>query len=114
MSEVLTNSKKFYSKMEKVCYIVIMSAQKLQHYFKAHTIKVLNNLLLSYIFSNRDNSIRMSKLAIELSEHVVDFKKHSAIKSQFLDDFVVEWMQLVSATEGVVNESSWLVYYDRA
>jgi hypothetical protein len=81
MSEVLTGSKRFYSEMEKICYTVIMSARKLQYYFKAHTIKVLTNQPLNDIFNNRDSSGRISKWVEELSEHVVDFKKHSAIKS---------------------------------
>jgi hypothetical protein len=42
ISKVLTGSKKFYSEM-KICYVVIMSARKLWHYFDAHTIKVLTN-----------------------------------------------------------------------
>jgi hypothetical protein len=82
VSEVLTESKKYYSKMENFCYVVIMSARMLHHYFEAHTIKVL--------FSNRDNSDRISKWAMELSKNVVDFKKRSAIKSQILADFVAE------------------------
>jgi hypothetical protein len=75
VSKVLTGSKKFYSKMEKICYIVIMSIRKIRHYFKAHTIKVLTNQLLNDIFSNIDSSGRISKWAMELSEHVVDFEK---------------------------------------
>jgi hypothetical protein len=82
VSEVLTESKKYYSKMENFCYVVVMSARKLHHYFEAHTIKVL--------FSNRDNSDRISKWAMELLKNVVDFKKRSAIKSQILADFVAE------------------------
>jgi hypothetical protein len=42
VSEVLTGSKKFYSELEKICYTIIISARKLHHYFKAHTIKSLN------------------------------------------------------------------------
>jgi hypothetical protein len=42
MSEVLIGSK-FYFKMEKSCYVVIMSARKLRHYFEAHRVKVLTN-----------------------------------------------------------------------
>jgi predicted regulator of amino acid metabolism with ACT domain len=90
VSEVPTGSKKFYSEMEIFCYAVIMSAQKLRHYFKVHTIKVLTNQPLNDIFGNRDNSRRISKWAMELSEHVVNFEKHSAIKSQILADFVAE------------------------
>jgi hypothetical protein len=67
MLEVLTGSKRFYSKMEKICYVVIMSARKLRHYFEAHTIKVLTNQPLNEIFGNRDSSDRISKWAAELS-----------------------------------------------
>jgi hypothetical protein len=91
--------------MEKVCYVVIMSAQKLRHYFKAHTIKVLTNQPLNDIFSNRNSFKRISKWAMELSEYVIDFEKHSAIKLQILADFVVEWMEPSSATEGEVPET---------
>jgi hypothetical protein len=33
VSEVLTGSKRFYSEMEKICYVIVMSARKLRHYF---------------------------------------------------------------------------------
>jgi hypothetical protein len=90
VSEVLTGSKRFYSEMEKICYAIVMSAHKLRHYFDAHTIKVLTDQPLNNIFGNRNSSDRISKWAMELSEHVVDFKKRSAIKSQILADFVAE------------------------
>jgi ABC-type transport system involved in Fe-S cluster assembly fused permease/ATPase subunit len=61
MSEVLTGSKRFYSKMEKICYAVVMSAHKLWHYFKAHTIKVLTNQPLNNIFGNIVSFGRTSK-----------------------------------------------------
>jgi hypothetical protein len=35
VSEALAGSKKYYSEMEKICYAVVMSAKKLQHYFEA-------------------------------------------------------------------------------
>jgi hypothetical protein len=100
--------------MEKICYTVIMSVWKLWHYFEAHTIKVLTIQLLNDIFGNRDSSRRISKWAMELSEHVFDFEKQSARKSQNLSNFVVEWTELGSAIEGVIPESPWLVYCDRA
>jgi hypothetical protein len=49
---------------------------------------------------------------MELSEHVVDFKKRSAIKSQAIANFIVEWIEPSSYTEGPVSKSSWLIYYD--
>jgi hypothetical protein len=88
MSEVLMGSKKFYSEMENICYVVIMSSRKLWHYFDAHTVKVLINQPLNNIFGNRDSSRRISKWAIELSEYIVNFEKCSAIKPQVLADFM--------------------------
>jgi hypothetical protein len=51
---------------------------------------------------------------MELSEYVVNFEKHNAIKSQVLADFVAEWTEPRSVTEGEVLETLWVVYYDRA
>jgi ribonuclease HI len=114
ISEVLTGSKKFYSEMEKICYIVLMSARKLRHYSIAHTIKVLTNLPLNEIFGNRDSFGRISKWAMELSEHVVDFEKCSVIKSHILPYFIAECLELGFTTEGPILESPWLVYCDGA
>jgi hypothetical protein len=61
--------------MKKICYVIVMSACKLRHYFEAHIIKVLTNQPLNDIFGNRDLSGKISKWAMELSEHVVDFEK---------------------------------------
>jgi hypothetical protein len=78
--EALAGSKKYYSELEKICYVVVMSARKLRHYFKAHRVRVLTNQPLNNIFRNHDSSGRIGKWAMELSEHVVDFEKRSAIK----------------------------------
>jgi hypothetical protein len=60
---------------------------------------------LNDIFKNKDSFKRISKWAMESSEHVVDFEKCSTIKSQILADFVVEWTEPGSAIEGAVPES---------
>jgi ribonuclease HI len=91
-----------------------MSARKLRHCFKAQAIKVLTNQPLNDIFGNGDSTKRISKWVMELSEHVIDFKKHNAIKSQILVDFVAEWMEPGSATKGAVLKSPWQVYCDGA
>jgi hypothetical protein len=91
-----------------------MSARKLRHYFEAHIIKVLTNQPLNDIFSNRDNSRRINKWAMELSEYTVNFKKRSAIKSQVLTDFVAEWKEPGSVTEGEVPKTPWVVYCNEA
>jgi hypothetical protein len=63
MSEVLVGSEKYYSKVEKICYTVIMCSRKLRHYFEAHHIRVLTNKPLHDIFHNRDSSGRIGKWA---------------------------------------------------
>jgi hypothetical protein len=43
VSEALAGSKKYYSEMEKICYAIVMSTRKLQHYFEVHRVRVLTN-----------------------------------------------------------------------
>jgi hypothetical protein len=90
VSEALSSSKKYYLEMEKIYYAVIMSTRKLWHYFEAHRVWVLMNQPLNDIFGKRDSSGRIGKWAMELSGHVIDFEKRSAIKSQVLADFIVD------------------------
>jgi uncharacterized membrane protein len=71
-------------------YAIVMSARKLHHYFKAYRVRVIINQPLNDIFGNRDSSDRIRKWAMELSKHVIDIEKRSAIKSQVLDDFIAD------------------------
>jgi hypothetical protein len=54
--------------MDKICYAVVMSAQKLSHYFEAHRVRVLTNQPLTIIFGDRDSSRRVGKWAMGLSK----------------------------------------------
>jgi ribonuclease HI len=69
---------------------------------------------LNDIFRNRDSSGRIRKWAMKLSDHVIDFEKRSAIKSHVLADFIADWMEPSSYTEGIVVDTSWQVYCDGA
>jgi hypothetical protein len=100
--------------MEKICYTVVMSVRKLQHYFEAHSVRVLTNQLLNDIFRNTDCLGRIGKWAIELSEHVVDFEKRSAIKSQVLANFIADWIEPSSCIEGTMIDTPWQVHCDEA
>jgi hypothetical protein len=112
VSEALAGSKKYYSDMEKICYAIVMSARKLHHYFKAHKVRVLTNQPLNDIFRNRDCTGRIGKCDMELSKHVADFEKRSAIKSQVLADFITDRTDLSSYTKGLVIDTPWQVYCD--
>jgi hypothetical protein len=93
--------------MEKLCYVVVMSARKLHHYFEAHRVRVLTNQPLNDIFNNRDSSERIGKWAMELSEHVIDFEWRNVIKSQVLVNFLTDWTEPSSYTEGPVTDTPW-------
>jgi hypothetical protein len=51
---------------------------------------------------------------MELSKHVIDFEKRSAIKSHVLADFIIDWMEPTSYIEGPVINMPWQLYCDRA
>jgi hypothetical protein len=91
VSEALSGSKLLYSELEKIAYAVVMATRKLRHYFEAHKVTVLTDQPLNDLFINKEASSRIAKWATELSEHTIDFGKRSAIKSQVLTDFVVDW-----------------------
>jgi hypothetical protein len=93
--------------MEKLCYVVVMSARTLHHYFEAHRVRVLTNQPLNDIFNNRDSSERIGKWAMELSEHVIDFEWRNVIKSQVLVNFLTDWTEPSSYTEGPVTDTPW-------
>jgi hypothetical protein len=101
-------------KWKKICYAVVMSVRKLQHYFEAHRVRVLTNQPLNDIFGNRDSSGRIGKWSLELSKHIIDFEKRSAIKSYLLEDFIADWIDPLSYTEGVVVYMPWQVLYNGA
>jgi hypothetical protein len=51
---------------------------------------------------------------MELSEHVIDFEKRTAIKSQVLADSIADWMEPSSYTEATVIDTPWQVHCDGA
>jgi hypothetical protein len=108
--EALAGSKMFYSEVGKIYHAVVTASRKLRHYFEAHRIKVLTNQPLNEIFGNRESSGCISKWALELSEHNVDFEKQSTIKSQVLADFVTDWTESNTFGDGPVPESFWTLH----
>jgi hypothetical protein len=89
--EALSGSKLLYSELEKIAYAVVMATRKLRHYFEAHRVTVLTDQPLNDLIINKKATFRITKWAKELSEHTIDFGKRSAIKSQVLAPFLVDW-----------------------
>jgi hypothetical protein len=111
--EALSGSKLFYSEVEKIAYAVIMATRKLRHYFEGYRIRVITNQPLNNLFTNKEASTQIVKWAPELSEYTVDFERRSAIKSQVLADFVIDWTS-PTQDSGENITTPWVVHCDGA
>jgi hypothetical protein len=72
-SEVLSLSKKNYTELEKVLYVVLMASRKLRHYFQAYHIIVPSSQPLKDIMRNREATERIEKWAAKLNEFSIDY-----------------------------------------
>jgi hypothetical protein len=111
VSEVLSLSKKNYTELEKVLYVVLMASRKLRHYFQAYNIIVPSSQPLKDIMRNREATGRVGKWTAELNEFCIDYVHRSSIQSQALADFIADW------TPGAQEEASkdaeaWTLFCD--
>ena len=111
LSEVLTPAKQRYPHHQKLAYAVWMMAHKLRHYFAEHPIIVVTEAPLKNILTNPDATGRVSQWSIELAPHDITYINRTAIKSQVLPNFFVDWIQ--SQTPAAPDTSgSWTMYFD--
>jgi hypothetical protein len=93
ISEVLTDSKIWYSHVQKLLYALLITFRKLRHYFESHKITIIIDFPLGDILRNKDATGSISKWAVELGALNIDFSPRKAIKSQALTDFMAEWTE---------------------
>jgi ribonuclease HI len=91
VSEVLTASKCNMTELEKTSYAVVMASHKLHHYFEAFKVQVTLDRGLGELFRNPEASVRIAKWAAELFGYHITFEPRTAIKSQVVADFIVDW-----------------------
>jgi hypothetical protein len=89
--EVLSASKKNYTELEKVLYVVLMASKKPRHYFQTYHIIVPSSQPLKDIMRNREATGRVGKWVVELNEFTIDYVHRSSIQSQALADFIADW-----------------------
>ena len=94
LSEVLSQSKQNYPHYQKLVYGVYMAAKKLKHYFQEHPVKVVSKAPLSEIIGSKDATGRVAKWAIVLAAHTIPYEPRTAIKSQALVDFMIDWAKI--------------------
>jgi len=77
--------------MEKLAFALVTAARKLKPYFQVHTIIVLTDKPLRRAMSNPEAAGRLVLWAIELSEFDIQYRPRTAIKGQFVTDFIAEF-----------------------
>src|SRR4051794_23463764 len=111
LSEVLTPAKQRYPRHQKLAYAVWRTASKLCHYFMEHPIVVVSEAPLKQILTNPNATGRVSQWVIDLSPWEITYTHRTAIKSQVLPEFFVDWIeaQLPSLPD---MSGSWTMYFD--
>jgi hypothetical protein len=94
VSEVLSDSKSWYFHIMKLTYALVITAHKLSHYFQVHRIEVHTSSTLGKILNNREATSKIAKWVIELSMYDIIYKLMTTIKSQALNDFMAEWIEI--------------------
>ena len=102
ISEVLFDSKTRYTQIQKLLYAILIAKRKLHQYFELHSVTVVTSFPLSEVIQNRDATGRIAKWALELMGQGISYAPWTAIKSQVLANFVVEWTK-VQMTPAVVD-----------
>jgi ribonuclease HI len=107
ISEVLSETKIRYPQIQKLLYAVILTQQKLRHYFESHPVTVVSSFPLGEIIQYREASGRIAKWAVELMGETLSFAPRKAIKSQVL----AEWVDTQLPTAPIQAEL-WTMYFD--
>ena len=111
LSEVLSTSKKNYLHYQKMCYGVYFAASKLKPYFQEHPITVVCTAPLTKIIGSRDASGRVAKWAIALAPYTIFYQPCTAIKSQALADFLVDWAE-TQYLPPAPDSTHWRMHFD--
>ena len=72
---------------------------------------VVTSFPLSEVIQNQDATGRIAKWALELMGQGSEYASQTAIKSQVLADFIVEWTK-VQMPLAVIDQEYWTMYFD--
>jgi hypothetical protein len=81
VSEILLDSKIWYSHVQKLLYTILITSRKIRYYFDEHNIMVVIDFPLGDILHDHDATRRISKWAVELGALNIKFTPCKAIKS---------------------------------
>ena len=92
-------------------YAILITSQKLCHYFDAYHIAVVTEYPLDDILHNKEASGRIIKWAVELNTYTIEYRPCQMIKSQALANFFTEWMDMQTHVP-VDHPKHWTMYFD--
>jgi hypothetical protein len=111
ISEVLSETKARYPRVQKLLYAVVLARCKLRHYFEAHPVTVVSSFPLWEIIRNPDAAGRIAKWSVELMGETLAYAPRKAIKYQILADFVAEWTD-TQCSPPQIQAECWTLYFD--
>ncbi|XBI54318.1 hypothetical protein VPH35_036374 [Triticum aestivum] len=111
LSEILSASKQNYPHYQKMCYGVHFAAKKLKPYFQEHPITMVCTAPLAEIIGSRYASGRVAKWAIDLAPYTIYYQPCTAIKSQALADFLVDWAE-TQYLPPAPDSTHWRMHFD--
>ena len=98
--------------MEKLAFVLVTVARKLQPYFQAHTVVVLTDKPIRRAMTNPDAAGQLALWAIELSKFDIQYCLQTAIKGQVVADFIAEFTH--DEEKGAKESPQWSVHTDRS
>ncbi|KAI3453509.1 hypothetical protein Pfo_010172 [Paulownia fortunei] len=124
LSRIITPNELNYSSIEKICLTLIFTIQKLNHYFQAHTIRlILKANSLKYVMTRPILSDRLARWYLQLQQFEIIYIPQKVVKGQVLADFLadhpipVEWElsdDLPNEDVLVIEITPWKMYFDGA
>ena len=93
VSKSLHEAKIHYLSLEKAILAVVQATRKLPHYFQAHTVIVLTQLLLRSILRSANYTGRITKWGTILGTFDIRYMPCTSVKGQVLADLVAEFAE---------------------
>ena len=93
VSKSLHEAEVRYLPLEKAILAVVLGTRKLPHYFQAHTVVVLTQLLPKTIFRSTDYTGRVAKWGTILGAFDIKYMPRTSIKRQVLADLVAKFTE---------------------
>ena len=92
VSKSLHEAKVRYLPLEKAILAVVLGTRKLPHYFQAHTVVILTQLLLKTILRSADTR-RIAKWGTILGAFDIKYMPRTSIKGQVIADLMAEFTE---------------------